>query len=406
MIYDSYIKKNEPLNEVYIGSAAIKPVQQQLSIVRAKLRDRPYSPNMGQDKEVIKFNRLIEKTFGYTDFALTISASQSVNAYTLPLSIWQTAEQKKALATALKSSKNGFKFEPKYGSISAIATLNMGTINADYLTDEEIMAILLHEIGHTFFEAITDKDSIFTKATYIVNIFKTVNKKILEKISSGKYIEDKEIEKDIDSISKNIIDKVKNIVSTPYNFAKNAIKKLFKKESMAANMKKSRVDYTNEKFADTFAAMYGYAQPLHSGLLKMNDEVYKMHPQSKNPVVVAYTVFNLYINDLLAYGLNIKDEHPDGLARIKTSCDYLKKEIAKEGIDPKVKSTLINQLDQLNKLIDDYINFPKDQDNYRIARKYYTLLYKKFGGDRREKDTDNDALFDAIDNRYNETSSN
>ena len=49
------------------------------------------------------------------------------------------------------------------------------------------------------------------------------------------------------------------------------------------------------------------------------------------------------------------------------------------------------------------INFPKDQDNIRIIRTYYSLLYKKFGGDRREKIADNDALFDYIDTRYKDS---
>ena len=53
-----------------------------------------------------------------------------------------------------------------------------------------------------------------------------------------------------------------------------------------------------------------------------------------------------------------------------------------------------------NNYFNDYINFPKDQDSCRAIRLYYTMLYKKFGGDRREQDTDNDALFDAIDDRF------
>ena len=36
----------------------------------------------------------------------------------------------------------------------------------------------------------------------------------------------------------------------------------------------------------------------------------------------------------------------------------------------------------------------------RILRLYHIKLYEKFGGDRREKDTDNDSLFAAIDDRY------
>ena len=102
--------------------------------------------------------------------------------------------------------------------------------------------------------------------------------------------------------------------------------------------------------------------------------------------------------------MDIKDEHPDGLTRIKVSTDYLKKEIAKQGIDPKVKSQLVEQLDTLNRLIEEYINYPTDQDKIKIARTYYTMLYKKFGGDRREQDADNAALFDFINKRYEDLS--
>ena len=104
----------------------------------------------------------------------------------------------------------------------------------------------------------------------------------------------------------------------------------------------------------------------------------------------------------LDFVLGIQDEHPEGLTRIKVSCEYLKKEIAKESIDPKMKAQMIEQLDQLNRLIDEFINYPKDKDKIAVWRKYYILLYKKFGGDRRERLADNDALFDRIDDRYDE----
>ena len=110
----------------------------------------------------------------------------------------------------------------------------------------------------------------------------------------------------------------------------------------------------------------------------------------------------LYFNDFLAYAAGVQDEHPADLARIKVSIEYLKREVAKEGIDPKTKKELIDQINKLNKLIDDYINFPKDKDAMRVIRLYYIMLYKKFGGDRREQDTDNDALFQGIDDRYDE----
>ena len=138
--------------------------------------------------------------------------------------------------------------------------------------------------------------------------------------------------------------------------------------------------------------------------MKMTNKLYgEYYGVQQYPPFIEYTeAYLLYFNDFLNYVLNVQDEHPGDLARIKTSVDYLKREISKEGLDPKIKKELVSELNKLNKLIDDYINFPKDQDSMRIIRIYYTLLYKNFGGDRREQDTDNDALFSAIDDRYEE----
>ena len=196
-----------------------------------------------------------------------------------------------------------------------------------------------------------------------------------------------------------------------FNTAFNAVKKTLSKvlpgsfhESMEDNMRKHRFDYTNEKFADTFAAMFGYGEELHNCLVKMTDNIYKDYygdeVKQRPDFLDQIDAYIYYFNDFLEYVLNVQDEHPKKLARIKTSVDYIKKELAKEGLDPKMKKELIDELTRLNKIIDDYINFPKDQDSCRAIRLYYTMLYKKFGGDRREQDTDNDALFDAIDDRF------
>jgi len=167
-------------------------------------------------------------------------------------------------------------------------------------------------------------------------------------------------------------------------------------------MKKSRIAYTNEKFADTFAAMYGYGEEAHSIDIKIFQHVYKdiFGVKQYSHLQEIFKMYKLYLKDLLAYTFNIQDEHPAELARIKTTADYIRKELGKEALDPKLKRELLGELDKVNELIRQYIEYPKDEDSMRILRLYHIKLYEKFGGDRRESDTDNDALFDTIDNRY------
>ena len=209
----------------------------------------------------------------------------------------------------------------------------------------------------------------------------------------------------------NVFSKVKNTVFNLPHSISNTTKKIlsltsskFFKESMEDNMKKTRYDYTNEKFADSFAVMYGYGVPLQQFMLKSRDIDNKILniSQSRNTVITTFKVFKYLLFDLFAYINNSMDEHPKDLARIKVSIEYLKRELSKESLDPKMKLELMRQIEDLNKLIEDYINFPKDEDNIAIRRAYYRELYKRFGGDRREQDTDNDALFRRIDKRYEE----
>ena len=391
------------LNEVYIGKQAVASLQKQFSIVRARFKGRPYNPQFGQDKEVLKFNRMMEKQFGYNEYSLTFNASQAVNAYAIPVEFYFSEEEKKKLVQNLTTSKNGFKFDTsKDGYMTAIICFNMGTINADFMEDEELFAVLLHEVGHTFYQAVTSgKESSVNKAMMLCNSLKKLNKMILGRISAGKYVSNDEIAKDVDSNFKNAAKVIlNNFVIKPFNLAKSFVSKLFKKDALEDNFSKKMTRYTDEKFADTFAAIYGYGPELHSGLQKIYTEIFKQYPQTRNSILVILNAYNLYINDLFAFMMGVQDEHPNDLARMKVAADYLKKEISREGLDPKMKTRMINQLDELNKIIDEYINFPKDQDNMRVIRTYYTLLYKKFGGDRREKIADNDALFDYVDTRY------
>ena len=154
--------------------------------------------------------------------------------------------------------------------------------------------------------------------------------------------------------------------------------------------------------------MNGYGPELHSALLAMSKDYAENHvptdkAQPKGTLARILAFPGLMFDDWLAFVLNVKDEHPDGLARINVGIQYLKREIAKDGIDPKLKEDLLEQLEMLNKEIDRYIEYTgSDKDKLSIYRAYYVYLYKKFGGDRRESVTDNKALFDAIDQTINE----
>lgn len=389
------------LNEVYFGKEYIKPLQLQLSKIRAKYKGTKIRPSNNIDPEILKFNRLAEKLFGFNSFSLDIQPDYSLNAYAWPVTNHLTDQERLQLINSVRANVNGFRYDKFTYKVDIISAIHIGLLNMDNITDEEIMGIMLHEIGHGFFEAVLDSNEQLAAASMcnkLMNTFLTVNKLILDKVTSGKHVTEEMINNDL-----SWIDKFK--INLSHNLRK--IKKFFLRESMADNLTPRLKDYTNEKFADTYAASYGYGSEVQSALTKMYEfyanEFGKPKKYTKLGETLAY--YNQYMMEMLGYWLNILDEHPRDLARLKTSADYLKRELSKEGIDPKLKTQMIDDLNKVNKLIDDYINYPKDQDAMRLRRLYYIKLYEKCGGDIREKYADNNAIFAAIDAKYEQLKS-
>ena len=404
----SYAKSILGVNEAYFGIDAMKDAQLQFNKIRAKFRNKPFTTNMAKDPDVLKFNRTMERIFGFTVFSLCFNPDRAINAYALPIILAQTEDEKKRMISALSATKSGFRFE-KMGRINGLVTLNKGIIDSD-LTDEELVAIMLHEIGHNFFEAVMDSNCIYTITSNMIRAIARINQIIAATLRTKlvSEIDPSAAKKDVENICRAFKGNVaKYVIQKPMSLLSNLKSKVVKRESFSSNMTRGRLKYTNEKFADTFATMYGYGPALHSALLKLMDTVFTSNnPMAKNPVYNVFLCSTMFLGDILAYIANIKDEHPDGLARINVSCEYIRSEIAKEDIDPKLKEELIGQLREMEALIEDFINFPKDKDSYTGIRMYYIYLYKTFGGDLREMDTDNDAIFKTIDQRYNQLNKN
>lgn len=386
----------ELLNEIYFGKTPILPAQKQLTILRNKLKNNPVTATTNIDPEIIKFNRIIEDIFGFNKFALYIQPDNLPNAYAFPVDTYFTEEEKERIRKSLIASPTGFKYSKVFPGVSLIIAIHSGLLDSDEYSDEEIMAAILHEIGHGFFEAVTDRDGKYTasrKMTKLLNYILNISKQWVKQGKHGKSFRIDIAEHDLNFVN-GLINSIKKSMFK--------VKSIFMREAMEDNMKKSRLSYTNEKFADTFAAIYGYAEECHSIDIKIFQNVYRVaYGVKKYPKIIeTLKAYKMYGMDLLNYIIGIQDEHPEELARIKVSIEYLKRELQKDTIDPAMKKEIIIEIEKLKKLIDDYINYPKDNDSMRILRIYSIMLYKKFGGDRREKDTDNNALFDAIDRRY------
>lgn len=396
------------LNEVYIGREVIQPLFNQFKVVRDRVKNMSWSDKINVDKELIKYNRMVEQFFGFNAYCLVFVPDESMNASSLTMSAIRNKDELKRIAASIKSGKTGFKFDPSKIVVNATTTCNMGLIDRDIFTDEEVFAIFLHEYGHCFFEAIEDKDSEYTLIFYGINVCKAINNTVKNIIKGRIPISSDMIKRHVDNILKdNPISKIMQVGANGIKSIGNSVKRFFIKEDNSVNLSKKNYLYSNEKFADTFATMYGYGAELHSALYKSNKDFFKFYGKNyyskTNPLLDWLKLQDLISSAFLEYIAGIADEHPNNLLRINISIQYIRRELSKKNLDPKMKLQLVAQLNELQKLVDEYNDNSGNTDYMYVLNKFYVYLAKKCNGDYREKDVDNDALFDTMDDRYNET---
>lgn len=396
------------LNEVYFGDQVISHIQNQLSKFRAKWIGKSFDPKINVDPELIKFNRLIEDQFGYGTFCMNIDPNNDINAYMLNVGVFAERNYIDTYSKNLKVYKGnkGFYYDKKAG-VAAICVMLYGILAEPEITDREVLAVILHEIGHSFTSALLGSTGCISSSNFLMGIIDKIGNLIKDNLSTSRNLDDSKIEKDVDSSNIPVIvsalGQMTNMMkNNPINTFISSVSNTLKKR-MNKNTKASMYGYTDEKMADTFSSMYGYSADLNTVLEKMHKLYVKFYTYGKNfkkpgAIGLFLKVTSLKFNGWLAFVLNAKDEHPDGLTRIKVQIDFLERELRKNVIDPKMRAAIQNQINEQKKLIDDYINYSGDPDGMEAYRKYYTYLYKKYGGDIRESIADNEAIFDTLDN--------
>lgn len=398
------------LNEVFFGEKPIEDIQRLFSKFRAKYIGKDaFNAKVSYDPDLIKMNRAIEDRFGYKRFSTYILPTFDYNAGMYDIGYLVNDEGIENINKGIRVDKtgNGFKYN-KDSAVSCMMQMYYGLIVDGRVTDRELIGIMLHEIGHSFFRAMIGNPGLLTRSSVSLQTMKIVNDMAKGSIKNGDTPNDAAADEAIDKIG--FFDKARAFLSKfkGGDEIRGAIHQLSTTVmgKMKKNLQPKYYSYTNEKFADTFASMYGYGADVQSGLQKMESiygEFYSdLAARKKNPgkISIIIALGKMTLDNNLAILLNVKDEHPDGLTRIKTQIDYLTNELRNTGLDPKMKEDLLKQLDVQRKLIDDYLEAAKNPETRDIYKIFYAKLYEKYGGDKREKYTDNDALFQMIDDRY------
>lgn len=363
------------LNEAFVGkSYTLLEIEKEFNKMRSEKLD--FYSNISQHPNIIAINRLFEKQFGMHLFALKVDPTKEHNAYTMVIaSNFDVAHYMDLPSMVTGTINEGFKWKENNG-LCIIVNISYGLLSDPNITDAELVAIILHEIGHNFADALYGEINIANKnqmieyekylssyATIIGFLLALPNyikaKKLLKEYNNSTRVERESKPKKtskIRGILTGLGAKWKDYVSYKQEIMARKrggkVYRDYKRQLGAAAKTKARegLSRQNEVIADKFAGIYGYGAEIASGFSKLTyhkSDAAKKLESAGGKLAEASRDFDDAVKDICDY-----DCHPHLVQRINEEIKLLEREVAKEDIDPKYKLVIYDQISQLKSLLD------------------------------------------------------
>lgn len=354
----------QPIDEAYFGKTKeILDIEYAIRDIRNKFKFKKDGYTEENLKKVLdsklyeKFTTAIKKAFGFKEVYGGFDTDQYMNCYTYPI----REEKYGLMQDRFEVKGKSIKFKPELKAVTMIVA-TAPLFFTDKLTNAELTAIFLHEIGHSF------KQAVIPVETCLDVLRDSLGSVIFNFLSATKHT--------MKELEKNPFDAITNlgaiIKASPE--AKERTRKrwpsLFEKVLRGFKNTSSGSVYIDEKFADQFAAMFGYGVELNSALVKID---YDRKDIKGAPVLNFLNTFAGLID--LSLDLML-DCHPFIGARLKSTVNVLQREIDKNSTLPdSEKKRLKKQIDSINLLALQYQNLDKSS-NYSMAKKmYFQFIY-------------------------------
>lgn len=184
---EQYTEQLLSITEAYFGDDILKKAQTHLSNYRKDVMENSSFLKYSHP-ELIAFDREIEKIFGFYVFDLNVVEANMTNACTMPVS-WKLGYNLRNPNKCTFNRKTGYKYDPdlKYCCSMEIYT---GIFTNPQYTDREVMAVILHEIGHNFQEVALDYEGKFglnaiKKNMAVLMYFRVIIDAIVDSIVRG-----------------------------------------------------------------------------------------------------------------------------------------------------------------------------------------------------------------------------
>lgn len=402
----------QAINEAYFGET---PEIQRCQKLLTKFRDKFAGPKYTYktedivSKELRDFENAMADTFGFDIFSLSINHTQMVNACTFPVGM---AYDEINTKDNIVVTRSGYKFKPSAKYCCWVSVFGGLIFDRATFSDREVMALLLHEIGHNFsakngtinvFKNISN--AIVVVGCVIAAMFSPIlgisllityhssTKNYFVKLSNDIVKQHPELSKAanaMEMIVKGIIDIIgeANFISSIFMVPGHYIGYLIGRAQQIAKttittptypIRLLLTGYPDEQFADGFPVMYGYGPDLNSCLAKCENVANHGYASSKwleKHAPILLTIYDLVSLPLLIL-LKATDEHPVAAERIKNNVRILQEEAKKNG-NPRLIKRIDNDIKRMESDMDEYYDPKKvssKMEKHSVLSNYFTRIY-------------------------------
>ena len=396
---------NMVLNEAYFGKTkGVLKIEKAIGALRHKYMEQSFSKDINLDPGIDDICRAIEDAFGFGLVQFEVCIEAGINAFTMPIGTSVDARGSKYMEV---DTTNGYRYN-KQANFAALLYITSGLFLNEAFTDAEITAIMLHEIGHNFTTSAIDYNGnlnvlnnvlvgLYTFGVYTVastNVVKRASinlnnymaktfRRLAEVYNSFKSV--------IGTWSYIIAEYLKfgefvNGITMPFSTMVTTIASNVWSITMRYALFPTRflTGYDDERFADSFATMYGYGPEMQTALEKLHDRKYSVYAMDKfiseSPLIANYIdLFKLPVLFII-YAF---DEHPELPARMKNACTQIEYDLKNHHFRPAMKARIKHDLKVMQANLAKYekINTDVTENPKAIREMYYQWLLENFDGD-------------------------
>ena len=357
---------NTVLNEAYFGKTkGVLKIEKAIGKLRHKYMGQYFSKDINLDPGIDDICRAIEDAFGFGLVQFEVCIEAGINAFTIPIGTSVDARGSKYMEV---DTANGYRYN-KQANFAALLYITSGLFLNEAFTDAEITAIMLHEICHNF----------TTSAIYYNGNLNVVNNVLVGLYTFGVYtVASTNVVKRASINLNNYMAKTFRRLAEVYNSFKsvigtwsyiiaeylkfgefvNGITMPFSTmvTTIASNVwsitmryalfpTRFLTGYDDERFADSFATMYGYGPEMQTALEKLHDRKYSVYAMDKfiseSPLIANYIdLFKLPV----LFIIDAFDEHPELPARMKNACTQIEYDLKNHHFRPAMKARIKHDL--------------------------------------------------------------